>query len=138
MKINLPQNEDLIVKKGNTEYELVSVMNDYMTHKILFLDYSEESSDSFDLDIVNDTSISFGTRTTLTIDASIGENVIFSFTFTSPEGAATNLSVPGEWKLLNDELDIKAGYTYEFSIQNNLCAYGKFTTTQDDNIGGNE
>ena len=129
MKINLPQNEDLIIKKGNTEYELVSVMNDYMTHKILFLDYSEESSDSFDLDIVNDTSISFGTRTTLIIDASIGENVIFSFTFTSPEGAATNLSVPGEWKLLNDELDIKAGYTYEFSIQNNLCVYGKFTTT---------
>lgn len=129
MKINLPQNEDLTIKKGNTEYELVSVMNDYITHKILFLDYSEESSDSFDLDIVNDTSISFGTRTTLTIDASIGENVIFSFTFTSPESAATNLSVPGEWKLLNDELDIKAGYTYEFSIQNNLCAYGKFTTT---------
>ena len=27
MKINLPQNEDLTIKKGNTEYELVSVMN---------------------------------------------------------------------------------------------------------------
>ena len=82
MKINLPQNEDLIIKKGNTEYELVSVMNDYVTNKTLFLDYSEESSDSFDLNIVRDTSISFGTRTTLTIDASIDENVIFSFTFT--------------------------------------------------------
>lgn len=73
----------------------------------------------------------FGERLSLEISlaAYAGDDVpIWAFAFVSAE-TATSLDVPASWEILGGSLDIEAGFTYEFNIQGNLCAYGKFKTT---------
>ena len=73
----------------------------------------------------------FGERLSLEVSLATysGDDVpIWSFTFVSAE-TATSLDIPGNWEILGGTLEIEAGYTYEFNVSNNLCAYGKFKTT---------
>ena len=73
----------------------------------------------------------FGERVSLEISlaAYAGDDVqIYAFTFESG-ATATSLDIPSSWEILGGTLEIEAGFTYEFNIQGNLCAYGKFTTT---------
>lgn len=97
--------------------------------KIVKVDKTQDSGTAFVLDA--NKLYEFGERATLEISlaAYTGDDVpIYAFTFES--GATpTSLDIPATWEILNGSLDIDAGYTYEFNIQGNLCAYGKFTTT---------
>lgn len=73
----------------------------------------------------------FGERLSLEISLAdyTGDDVpIYAFTFESGS-TQTSLDVPATWEILGGTLEIEAGFTYEFNIQGNLCAYGKFKTT---------
>ena len=97
--------------------------------KLYKIDLSQDSDTSFVIDPGK--LYDFGERATLDISLSAySENdiPIYSFTFVSGS-TPTNLSVPSTWEIINGELIVESGYTYEFNVQGNLCVYGKFTTT---------
>lgn len=73
----------------------------------------------------------FGERVSLEISLAsyTGDDVpIYAFIFESGS-TPTSLDVPATWEILGGTLEIESGFTYEFNIQGNLCAYGKFKTT---------
>lgn len=97
--------------------------------KIVKVDKTQDSSTAFVLDPSK--LYDFGERATLDISLSAysgSDTPIYSFTFVSGS-TPTNLSVPATWEIINGELIVESGYTYEFNVQGNLCVYGKFTTT---------
>ena len=97
--------------------------------KVLRVDKTTDPATAFVLDA--NKVYDFGERVSLEVSlaAYTGDDVpIWSFTFVSAE-TATSLDIPATWEVLNGSLEIEAGFTYEFNIQGNLCAYGKFATT---------
>ena len=97
--------------------------------KVVRVDKTSDPATSFVLDAGK--IYDFGVREFLEVSlaAYTGDDVpIWAFTFES--GAkATSLDIPATWEILGGTLEIEAGYTYEFNVSNNLCAYGKFKTT---------
>ena len=97
--------------------------------KVLRVDKTSDPATAFVLDA--NKVYDFGERVSLEISLATysGDDVpIYAFTFVSA-ATATSLDIPATWEILGGTLEIESGYTYEFNIQGNLCAYGKFKTT---------
>ena len=102
---------------------------DTKADKVVRVDKTSDPSTAFVIDA--NKVYDFGERVSLEVSlaAYSGDDVpIYAFTFASG-ATATSLDIPATWEILNGSLDIEAGFTYEFNIQGNLCAYGKFATT---------
>lgn len=97
--------------------------------KVVRVDKTSDPATSFTIDAGK--IYDFGERVSLDVSlaAYSGDDVpIWAFTFESGS-TATSLDIPASWEILGGSLDIEAGFTYEFNICDNLCAYGKFKTT---------
>lgn len=97
--------------------------------KVVRVDKTTDPATSFTIDA--NKVYDFGERVSLEISLAAytgDDEPMWTFTFVSG-ATATNLGIPATWEILNGTFEIVAGFTYEFDIQGNLCAYGKFKTT---------
>lgn len=102
---------------------------DTKADKVVRVDKTSDPATAFTIDA--NKIYDFGERVSLEISlATYSGNGEPMWTFIFVSGTTpTSLDIPATWEILNGSLDVESGYTYEFNIQGNLCAYGKFKTT---------